>query len=55
MTVDFLGLGGSRQRNLHQQHNHQEMEFTRGISHPRMQGLNHFEQATALKKPMWDV
>lgn len=56
MTVDFLGLGGSRQRNLHEQHNHQEMEFTRGISHPRMQGLNHFEQAAAaLKKPMWDV
>ncbi|CAK7340672.1 unnamed protein product [Dovyalis caffra] len=58
MTVDFLGLGGSRQRNLHEQHNHQEMEFTRGISHPRMQGLNHFEQqaaAAALEKPMWDV
>ncbi|KAJ6380261.1 hypothetical protein OIU76_016838 [Salix suchowensis] len=59
MTVDFLGLGGSRQRNLHEQHNHQEMEFTRGISHPRLQGLNHFEQAAAaaaaLKKPMWDV
>ncbi|KAJ6354120.1 hypothetical protein OIU76_003040 [Salix suchowensis] len=48
--------GGSRQRNLHDQHNHQEMEFTRGISHPRMQGSNHFEQqAGALEKPLWDV
>ncbi|KAJ6397518.1 hypothetical protein OIU77_018518 [Salix suchowensis] len=56
MTVDFLGIGGSRQRNLHDQHNHQEMEFTRGISHPRMQGSNHFEQqAGALEKPLWDV
>ncbi|KAL9393111.1 hypothetical protein Peur_012396 [Populus x canadensis] len=57
MTVDFLGIGGSRQRNLHDQHNHQEMEFSRGISHPRMQGLNHFEQqhAAALEKPLWDV
>ncbi|KAB5556229.1 hypothetical protein DKX38_007138 [Salix brachista] len=56
MTVDFLGIGGSRQRNLHDQHNHQEMEFTRGISHPRMQGSNHFEQqAGAIEKPLWDV
>ncbi|KAF2307255.1 hypothetical protein GH714_025826 [Hevea brasiliensis] len=56
MTVDFLGVGGSRQRNLHEQQK-QEMEF-RGIGHPRIhQGLGHFEQqaAAALEKPMWDV
>lgn len=53
MTVDFLGVGGSRQRNLHEHHK-QEMEF-RGIVHPRIhQGLGQFEQ-TALEKPMWDV
>ncbi|KAJ4823421.1 hypothetical protein Tsubulata_025586 [Turnera subulata] len=51
MTVDFLGVGGSRPRNLHE---HQEMEF-RGISHARMQGLNHFEQQAAVEKPLWDV
>lgn len=53
MTVDFLGIGGSRPRNLHGQQN-QEMEFS-GISRPRMQGFNHFEQQAALEKPMWDV
>ncbi|OAY42301.1 zinc finger protein GAI-ASSOCIATED FACTOR 1 [Manihot esculenta] len=55
MTVDFLGVGGSRQRNIHEQQK-QEMEF-RGIGDPRIhQGLGHFEQqAAALEKPMWDV
>ncbi|KAF2316910.1 hypothetical protein GH714_042251 [Hevea brasiliensis] len=53
MTVDFLGVGVSRQSNLHE-HQKQEIEF-RGIGHPRIrQGLGHFEQ-TALEKAMWDV
>ncbi|GAV86984.1 zf-C2H2_jaz domain-containing protein [Cephalotus follicularis] len=57
MTVDFLGIGGSRSRsrNLHEQQQHQEMAFG-GIGQPGMQGLSHFHQQHApLEKPMWEV
>ncbi|KDP23497.1 hypothetical protein JCGZ_23330 [Jatropha curcas] len=55
-TVDFLGVGGSRQRSIFQEHQKQEMDQFRGMAHQRMQGLGHFEQqASALEKPMWDI
>ncbi|XP_022719407.1 protein indeterminate-domain 2-like [Durio zibethinus] len=59
MTVDFLGIGGSRPRPLlEKQHLHQQQqdldEFG-GIDQARLLGLSHFQQHTALEKPMWKV
>ncbi|KAF9614735.1 hypothetical protein IFM89_020568 [Coptis chinensis] len=62
MTVDFLGMGGSRSANLHEQqhHHHQqeEMEFE-AISQPKLQG-DPFQQQLSyghavMEKPMWDA
>uniref|UniRef100_A0A2P2M5I0 Zinc finger protein NUTCRACKER-like n=1 Tax=Rhizophora mucronata TaxID=61149 RepID=A0A2P2M5I0_RHIMU len=53
LTVDFLGIGGSRPRNLLEEQNH-EMGY-RGIAHLGMQGLNHFEQRATVAKSLWDV
>ncbi|XP_058077085.1 zinc finger protein GAI-ASSOCIATED FACTOR 1-like [Magnolia sinica] len=64
MTVDFLGLGGSRSVNLHEQQQ-QGMEFE-AVGQQRLQSLHQFQQqqhqqqlshgqAAALEKHMWDV
>ncbi|MBA0859062.1 hypothetical protein Goshw_002914, partial [Gossypium schwendimanii] len=63
MTVDFLGIGGSRPRNLlekqhHHHHHHphqpqQDLEQFGGIGQARLQGLSHFQQRAVLEKPMW--
>ncbi|XP_012434141.1 zinc finger protein GAI-ASSOCIATED FACTOR 1 [Gossypium raimondii] len=65
MTVDFLGIGGSRPRNLlekqhHHHHHHphqpqQDLEQFGGIGQARLQGLSHFQQPAVLEKPMWKV
>ncbi|KAA8545141.1 hypothetical protein F0562_019970 [Nyssa sinensis] len=58
MTLDFLGIGGTRLRSLHEQQQ-QGMKFD-AINQQRMQGLSPIqqqisnEQAT-LEKPMWNV
>lgn len=63
MTLDFLGIGGSRSANLHQQLHQQQqqqgLEFE-AISQQRLQGLLPFQQQLsrghpAMEKPMWDV
>ncbi|EEF49861.1 zinc finger protein GAI-ASSOCIATED FACTOR 1 [Ricinus communis] len=51
MTVDFLGVGGSRKRSIHEVQQKPEMEFI-GIGH---HPLVHFEQQAALEKPVWDI
>lgn len=56
MTLDLLGIGGVRHGNFHeqrQQNKQQEMGFG-GIGQ-RIQGLSHFQQQTAMEKPMWEV
>ncbi|TYI57826.1 hypothetical protein E1A91_D11G309700v1 [Gossypium mustelinum] len=67
MTVDFLGIGGSRPRNLlekqhhhHPHHHHphqpqQDLEQFGAIGQARLQGLSHFQQRAVLEKPMWKV
>ncbi|KAK8633637.1 hypothetical protein V6N13_014480 [Hibiscus sabdariffa] len=60
MTVDFLGIGGSRPRNLlqkqhHHHHQQQDLDQFGGIGQARLQGLSHFQQHAALEKPMWKV
>ncbi|XP_022748209.1 protein indeterminate-domain 2-like [Durio zibethinus] len=59
MTVDFLGIGGSRSRSLlEKQHHHrqqQDLDQFRGIEQARLQGLSHYQQYAALEKPMWKV
>ncbi|XVF31356.1 hypothetical protein REPUB_Repub16aG0138700 [Reevesia pubescens] len=60
MTVDFLGIGGSRSRNLlEKQHHHhqqqQDLDQFGGIGQAGLQGLSHFQQHAALEKPMWKV
>ncbi|PIA61520.1 hypothetical protein AQUCO_00300800v1 [Aquilegia coerulea] len=54
MTVDFLGMGGSRSANLHQQQ--QELEFE-AISQPsKLQSSDPFSYGHAvMEKPMWDA
>ncbi|KAE8675397.1 C2H2 and C2HC zinc fingers superfamily protein, putative isoform 2 [Hibiscus syriacus] len=58
MTVDFLGIGGSRPpRNLlekHQHHHQQQHDFDQ-FAGARLQGLRHCQQHAALEKPMWKV
>ncbi|KAE8677705.1 hypothetical protein F3Y22_tig00111503pilonHSYRG00027 [Hibiscus syriacus] len=58
MTVDFLGIGGSRPaRNLlekHQHHHQQHHDFDQ-FAGARLQGLSPFQQHEALEKPMWKV
>ncbi|KAF8394549.1 hypothetical protein HHK36_020760 [Tetracentron sinense] len=56
MTVDFLGIGGSRPVNLHQQQ--QGLEFE-AMSQQRLQGLHSLQQQfshgqAAMEKPIWD-
>ncbi|XVF41894.1 hypothetical protein PTKIN_Ptkin01aG0317000 [Pterospermum kingtungense] len=60
MTVDFLGIGGSRPMSLlekqhHHQHQQQDLEQFGGIGQARLQGLSHFPQHAALEKAMWKV
>jgi hypothetical protein len=54
LTVDFLGIGGSRPPNLHEQQ--QRLGFE-AISQQRMQVMNPFQQHSdsAMEKPIWDV
>ncbi|XP_022899093.1 protein indeterminate-domain 2-like [Olea europaea var. sylvestris] len=53
MTVDFLGVGGSRPQNMHQQRLDLE-----AINQQRMQVVNPFQQFShrdsAMEKPLWD-
>lgn len=61
-TVDFLGIGGSRTTNFHEQQHQQQqqgLEFE-AISQQRMQGLHPFQQhishrQAGMEKTMWDV
>ncbi|XVF06051.1 hypothetical protein REPUB_Repub06bG0015000 [Reevesia pubescens] len=53
MTVDFLGIGGSRPRNLLEKQ--QDLDQFGGIGQARLQRLSHFQQHAALEKPMWKV
>ncbi|XP_077219191.1 protein indeterminate-domain 7-like [Tasmannia lanceolata] len=58
MTVDFLGVGGTRSVSLHEQQQ-QGMEFD-AVSQQRLQGLHQFQQQLShgqagMDKPMWDV
>ncbi|KAJ0113728.1 hypothetical protein Patl1_01054 [Pistacia atlantica] len=63
MTLDFLGIGGSRPTNLHeQQHNqlHQQRMELEAMSQQRMPIMNPFHQQlshgdSAIEKPIWDV
>ncbi|KAL5712959.1 hypothetical protein ACHQM5_015079 [Ranunculus cassubicifolius] len=69
LTVDFLGVGGSRSANVHEQHHHphhhqqeqpQEEEEDELEFDDRIQGLHQYQQQvsqgqTAMEKPMWDV
>lgn len=69
MTVDFLGVGGSRSAGLHEQHHYphphhhnQHIEEQEGLDFEhRMQGLHHYEQQqasqrqTSMEKPIWDA
>ncbi|XWS58170.1 hypothetical protein CRYUN_Cryun08bG0011900 [Craigia yunnanensis] len=59
MTVDFLGIGGSRPRILLEKHQHhqqqQDLDHFGGIGQARLKGLSHFQQHAALEKPMWKV
>uniref|UniRef100_A0A5B7BLA8 Putative zinc finger protein NUTCRACKER n=1 Tax=Davidia involucrata TaxID=16924 RepID=A0A5B7BLA8_DAVIN len=57
MTVDFLGLGGLRPLNLHEQQQRLELE---AMNQQRMQVMNPFQQQlshgeSAMEKPIWDV
>ncbi|GFY98733.1 indeterminate(ID)-domain 5 [Actinidia rufa] len=61
MTVDFLGIGGPRPRNWHeqQQQQQQRLELEETSGH-RTQVMNHFQEQlsqgeTAMEKSMWDV
>ncbi|XP_021280519.1 protein indeterminate-domain 2-like [Herrania umbratica] len=60
-TLDFMGIGGSRQQaNLHEeQHQHQRLELE-AISQQRLPMINPFQQQlshgdSAIEKPIWDV
>ncbi|KAE8678175.1 Zinc finger protein NUTCRACKER [Hibiscus syriacus] len=60
MTVDFLGIGGSRPTNVlekqhHQQQQQQDLDQLGGIGEGRVLGLSHFQQHAVLEKPMWKV
>ncbi|KAK8589278.1 hypothetical protein V6N13_088131 [Hibiscus sabdariffa] len=57
MTVDFLGIGGSRPRKIleKQQQQQQDLDELGGIGQARLQGLSHFQHHAALEKPMWKV
>ncbi|KAA8549187.1 hypothetical protein F0562_000871 [Nyssa sinensis] len=57
MTLDFLGIGGSRPMNLHEQQQRLELE---AMSQQRMQVMNPYQQQlshgeSAMEKPIWDV
>lgn len=60
MTVDFLGIGGSRHPNLHEQQ--QRLDQLDAMSQHRMQVMDPFYQQLphghgehAAEKPLWDV
>ncbi|KAF5186543.1 indeterminate-domain [Thalictrum thalictroides] len=71
MTVDFLGVGGSRSANFHEQHHqprhHQDQQQEEqesldfeGMSEHRMQGLHSYHQQVSqgqatMEKPIWEV
>ncbi|KAF9621014.1 hypothetical protein IFM89_015836 [Coptis chinensis] len=70
MTVDFLGVGGSRSASLHEQHrrthHHQDdqqqqegLEFE-GVDQHRMQGLHPYQQEVShgqatMENPIWET
>ncbi|XVE77656.1 hypothetical protein DITRI_Ditri13aG0079900 [Diplodiscus trichospermus] len=58
-TLDFMGIGGSRPPNLHEQQNQLRLELE-AISQQRLPMLNPFQQQlshgdSAIEKPIWDV
>ncbi|XVE89661.1 hypothetical protein DITRI_Ditri20bG0013600 [Diplodiscus trichospermus] len=60
MTVDFLGIGGSRPKILlekqhHHHHQQQDFDLFGGIDQARLQSLSHFQQHEASEKLMWNV
>ncbi|XWS31686.1 hypothetical protein CRYUN_Cryun23aG0097300 [Craigia yunnanensis] len=59
-TLDFMGIGGSRPANLHEQHHQQQRLELEAISQQRLPMINPFQQQlshgdSALEKPIWDV
>ncbi|XP_028073987.1 zinc finger protein GAI-ASSOCIATED FACTOR 1-like [Camellia sinensis] len=64
MTVDFLGIGGSRPPNFHEQQQRQQQQQQRlemeAMSQQRMQVMNPFQQHLSqgeptMEKSIWDV
>ncbi|XP_012082706.1 zinc finger protein GAI-ASSOCIATED FACTOR 1 [Jatropha curcas] len=63
MTRDFMGIGGSRPVNLHEQQQQQRLEMeamNQQQQQQRMPMMNHFQQQislgeSAMEKPIWDV
>ncbi|KAF5931326.1 hypothetical protein HYC85_032199 [Camellia sinensis] len=63
MTVDFLGIGGSKPPNLHehvQQQQQQQRLVLEAMSQQRMQVMNPFQEQLpqeepSMEKPIWDV
>lgn len=57
LTVDFLGIGGSRPPNIHEQHQQQQQRFgLQKISQQGMHVMNPFQQHDSdMEKPKWDV
>ncbi|EEF41617.1 nucleic acid binding protein, putative [Ricinus communis] len=61
MTRDFMGIGGSRPANLHEQQQQQQQRMEMGaMSQQRMPMMSHFQQQlslgeSAMEKPIWEV
>lgn len=58
-TLDFMGIGGSRPANLHEQQHHQHQQQRlelEAISQQRLPMINPFSHGdSAMEKPIWDV
>ncbi|XWS76519.1 hypothetical protein CRYUN_Cryun01aG0183500 [Craigia yunnanensis] len=59
-TLDFMGIGGSRAANLHEQKHQQQRLELEAISQQRLPMINPFQQQlshgdSAIEKPIWDV
>ncbi|XP_017629983.1 zinc finger protein GAI-ASSOCIATED FACTOR 1-like [Gossypium arboreum] len=59
-TLDFMGIGGSRPTNLHEQQHLQQRLELEAISQQRLPMMNPFQQQysdgdSTIEKPIWDV